>query len=219
MSMDIANLLRRLTLIESDITPVSVKRGLNPQQRSADQLPALFQPRDISPVLGSQTDPDHPMRGKMVGDDVQIDVALTPLEEKIHSVEEDIVDKVRRDLNSYLDALRTTTAPDRKLVQKAKQGIGMNMDEDPTVSTPPPAYTPEPTVNPTMPESAVTTIAMEDGKTCEVYGDADRGYEIGHSGRRLKTRFKTLEQATMAVEMYKRRCAGLAQDRDYLDEA
>jgi hypothetical protein len=217
--MDIANLLRRLTLIESDITPVSVKRGLNPQQRSADQLPALFQPRDISPVLGSQTDPDHPMRGKMVGDDVQIDVALTPLEEKIHSVEEDIVDKVRRDLNSYLDALRTTTAPDRKLVQKAKQGIGMNMDEDPTVSTPPPAYTPEPTVNPTMPESAVTTIAMEDGKTCEVYGDADRGYEIGHSGRRLKTRFKTLEQATMAVEMYKRRCAGLAQDRDYLDEA
>ena len=80
MSMDIANLLRRLTLIESDITPVSVKRGLNPQQRSADQLPALFQPRDISPVLGSRTDPDHPMKGKMVGDDVQIAVAQTPLE-------------------------------------------------------------------------------------------------------------------------------------------
>lgn len=219
MSMDIANLLRRLTLIESDTTPVSVKRGLNPQQRSADQLPALFQPRDISPVLGSRTDPDHPMKGKMVGDDVQIAVAQTPLEAQMHYVEEDMLEKVRRDLNSYLDALRTTTAPDRKLVQKAKQGIGMTVDEDPTESEPPAAYTPEPVVNPVMPESAVTVIAMEDGRTCEVYGDADRGYEIGHSGRRLNTRFKTLEQATMAVEMYKRRCAGLAQDRDYLDEA
>ena len=217
--MYIANLLRRLTLIESDTTPVSVRRGLNPQQRSADQLPALFQPRDISPVLGSDTDPEHPMRGKMVGDDVQIDVAQTPLEAQMHHVEEDIVEKVRRDLNSYLDALRTTTAPDRKLVQKAKQGIGMNMDEDPTESEPPAAYVPEPTVNPIMPESAVTTIAMEDGRTCEVYGDADRGYEIGHSGRKLKTRFKTLEQATLAVEMYRRRCAEAAQDRDYLDEA
>jgi hypothetical protein len=155
----------------------------------------------------------------MVGDDVQIDVAQTPLEAQMHHVEEDIVEKVRRDLNSYLDALRTTTAPDRKLVQKAKQGIGMNMDEDPTESEPPAAYVPEPTVNPIMPESAVTTIAMEDGRTCEVYGDADRGYEIGHSGRKLKTRFKTLEQATLAVEMYRRRCAEAAQDRDYLDEA
>jgi hypothetical protein len=155
----------------------------------------------------------------MVGDDVQIAVAQTPLEEKMHSVEEDIVDKVRRDLNSYLDTLRDTARPDRKLVQKAKQGIGMNMDEDPTESEPAAAYTPEPVVNPVMPESAVTKIAMEDGRTCEVYGDEDRGYEIGHSGRRLNTRFKTLEQATMAIEMYRRRCASEAQGRDYLDEA
>lgn len=218
MSSDIANLLQRLTLIESDVTPVSVKQGLNPQQQSADQLPALFQPKSIR-ALGSDTDPNHPMQGKMVGDDVQIDVAQTPLEEKMHDVEESMLDRVRRDLNSYLDTLQDTVRPDRKLVQKAKQGIGMSMDEDPTESEPAAAYTPEPVVNPVMPESAVTTIAMEDGKTCEVYGDADRGYEIGHSGRRLASRFKTLEQATMAIEMYRRRCAGLAQSRDYLDEA
>jgi hypothetical protein len=66
---------------------------------------------------------------------------------------------------------------------------------------------------------AVTKIAMEDGRTCEVYGDTDRGFEIGHNGRRLKNRFKTLEQATLAIEIYQRRCAGQAQNRDYLDEA
>jgi hypothetical protein len=218
VSSDIANLLQRLTLIEGATTPVSVRQGLNPQQRSVDQLPALFQPKSIR-ALGSKTDPDHPMRGKMVGDDVQIAVAQTPLEEKMHSVEEDIVDKVRRDLNSYLDTLRDTARPDRKLVQKAKQGIGMSMDEDPTESEPAAAYTPEPVVNPVMPESAVTKIAMEDGRTCEVYGDENRGYEIGHAGRRLNTRFTTLEQATMAIEMYRRRCASEAQGRDYLDEA
>jgi hypothetical protein len=219
MSSSIADLLRRLTLIESDITPVSVKSGLNAQQKSVDQLPALFRPKNIR-ALGSATDPEHPMRHNMVGDDLQIDVAQSPLEEKMHGVEEEIVDKVRRDLNSYLDALRNTTQPDRRLVKKAKQGVGIrSMDEDPTQSEPPPAYTPEPTINPVMPESAVTKIAMEDGRTCEVYGDTDRGFEIGHNGRRLKNRFKTLEQATLAIEIYQRRCAGQAQNRDYLDEA
>jgi hypothetical protein len=212
MSSDIANLLQRLTLIERATTPVSVKQGLNPQQRSADQLPALFQPKKIR-ALGGDTDPAHPMRGQMVGDDVQIAVAQTPLEEKMHDVEESMLDRVRRDLNNYLDTLRDTARPDRKLVQKAKQGIGMNMDEDPAESEP------GPVANSVMPESAVTKIAMEDGRTCEVYGDEDRGYEIGHAGRRLNTRFKTLEQATMAIEMYRRRCASEAQGRDYLDEA
>ena len=216
MSSDIAQLLRRLTLIESDITPVSVRKGLNPQQKSADQLPALFQPKGIK-VLGSRTDPEHPMHGKMVGDDVQMDVAQTPLESAMQDVEEDMLERVRRDLNSYLDALKSADQPRRDLVQKAKQGIGI--DEDPTESEPPAAATPEPMIDPVMPESAVTTIALEDGRTCEVYGDTDRGYEIGHGGRRLSSRFATLEQATMAVEMFKRRHPGRPQNSDYLDEA
>jgi hypothetical protein len=216
MSSDIAQLLRRLTLIESDVTPVSVKKGLNPQQKSADQLPALFQPKGIK-VLGSETDPEHPMHGKMVGDDVQIDVAQTPLESAMQDVEEDMLERVRRDLNSYLDALKSADQPRRDLVQKAKQNIGI--DEDPTESEPPAAATPAPIADPVMPESAVTTIALEDGRTCEVYGDTHRGYEIGHGSHRLSSRFATLEQATLAVEMFKRRCAKPAQDPDYLDEA
>jgi hypothetical protein len=221
MSSDISQLLRRLTLIENDLTPVAVKHGLNPQQKSADQLPALFKPKGIK-VLGSRTDPKHPMHGKMVGDDVQIDVAQTPLESTMKDVEEDMLERVRKDLNSYLDTLKNTTKLDRQLVNKAKQSIGADestVEEDPTQSEPAASYVPEPTINPVMPESAVTVVAMEDGRSCEIYGDQARGFEVGHSGRRLKTRFKTLEQATMAVEMYKRRCAAEAQDPDYLDEA
>ena len=67
MSLDISNLLKRLTLIENDLTPVAVRQGLNPQQKSADQLPALFQPKKIR-ALGSGTDPQHPMDGYMVGE-------------------------------------------------------------------------------------------------------------------------------------------------------
>jgi hypothetical protein len=221
MSSDIAKLLRQLTLIEGTTTPVSVQRGLNPQQQSVDQLPALFRPKKIR-VLSSPTDPEHPMRDKMVGDDVQIDVAQTPLEEVMNSIEETMLDKVQQDLNSYLNALKDTTKLDRRLVDKAKRSIDTTeqaVEEDPTQSKPAADYKPAPTINPVMPESAVTVVAMEDGRSCEIYGDQSRGFEVGHNGRRLKSRFKTLEQATMAVEMYKKRCAAEAQNTDYLDEA
>ena len=32
-------------------------------------MPALFNPKKISPVLGSKKDPQHPMRKYMVGDE------------------------------------------------------------------------------------------------------------------------------------------------------
>jgi hypothetical protein len=217
MSSDISQILQRLTLIENNLTPDSVKKGLNSQQKSADQLPALFKPKKIQ-ALGSKADPDHPMHNKMVGDDVQISVAQTPLEEVMTSVEEDMLEKVKQDLNSYLEKLQDKNKLDRRLVNKAKRSIDP-VDEDPTQSEPMPAYEPTPTINPTMPESAITTVAMEDGRSCEIYGDQNQGFEIGHNGRRLKTRFNTLEQATMAVEMYKKRCAADAQHTDYLDEA
>jgi hypothetical protein len=92
MSQDIRDLLGRLTAIaESDVTPAAVKSGLNAQQRRADQLPALFRPHHID-VLKNPTDPQHPMKGKAVGS----------LEERMGEIEEDMVGKIRRDLNDYL---------------------------------------------------------------------------------------------------------------------
>lgn len=66
MTSDIRSILERMAAIESGITPVAVKKGLNAQQKSVDQLPALFRPRRIR-ALGAKTDPQHPMHGKLVG--------------------------------------------------------------------------------------------------------------------------------------------------------
>lgn len=63
MSDDIKKILARL---DEALTPTSVKKGLNPQQRSVPQLPADFQPRKIR-ALGAATDPRHPMTGLAVG--------------------------------------------------------------------------------------------------------------------------------------------------------
>ncbi len=67
MSNDIRNLLSKIDqLSEGDITPVSVKHGLNPQQDKAPQMPALFKPKSIS-VLGAKKDPEHPAKKFFVG--------------------------------------------------------------------------------------------------------------------------------------------------------
>ena len=72
MSNDIRDILARLDVLENQLTPTGVKHGLNPQQKSVPQLPALFKPKHIS-VLGAKTDPEHPMHGYMVGDSIERD--------------------------------------------------------------------------------------------------------------------------------------------------
>jgi hypothetical protein len=57
-SADIRSILDRLaTVEEGKLTPVNVKHGLNKQQKSVDQLPALFKPKDISPTLNQKALP------------------------------------------------------------------------------------------------------------------------------------------------------------------
>ena len=104
MSQDIKNLLLRLTTIqEGDTTPVSVKSGLNAQQRKANQLPALFRPHTIA-VLNSPEPPQHPMKGRAVGS----------LEERMGEIEEDMVGQIRRDLNDYLQDIEQRVHDDGK---------------------------------------------------------------------------------------------------------
>ena len=66
MSNDIRDIIERLAILEGRVTPTTVKSGLNPQQKSVPQLPALFKPKHIS-VLQNKTDPEHPMHDYAVG--------------------------------------------------------------------------------------------------------------------------------------------------------
>ena len=67
----------------------------------------------------------------------------------------------------------------------------------------------------------VKIITLEDGTCLECWGDQSRGFEIRHQGRILPSRFGNLDEAEMAVEMFRAHRRGLPQDpsEDYLEEA
>ena len=87
----IYSILERINAIESELTPVGVKHGLNKQQQSVKQMPALFKPRDISPVLTAKKDPKHPADGYLVG-----------ASESQGMASEEVLSQVRRGLADYL---------------------------------------------------------------------------------------------------------------------
>lgn len=99
--MEIARLLKNLDTIAER---AQKGNNLNADQNQAHQLPALFRPKHIR-ALTNPTDPQHPAKDYFVGDDIQIGVGETPLEEMMHRVEEDMLNKTRRDLSQYLDML------------------------------------------------------------------------------------------------------------------
>jgi hypothetical protein len=242
MSNDIRSILDRLATVESKTTPVAVKSGLNAQQRGVPQLPALFKPRDISPVLKSKKDPQHPMKGEFVGDSVE--PARNALEEAMQAVEEDMLGKVKRDFVDYLERLEDKNKIDKALVHKAKQELDIEdpIEEDPTQSEPAGVAPPAPAQDPVLPEGdiedselahdvdqtvmsqavaaeqPVKTVAMEDGAVLEIYGDQGRGFEVRHGGRSLPTRFPNIDHADMAVKLFQRRRKKADLNQDYLEE-
>lgn len=240
MTNDIRALLQRITAIEGRLTPVMPGSGLNPQQKSVDQLPALFRPKTISPTLTKKPYQKHPMDGKLVGGE-SARPPIAALDEAMQDVEEDILTKVKKDLEVYLDKLdhhlhqddgnRKQQTPDldrltrkqqidRDLVLKAKRAVqDPSMLEDPTQQELSVHVPPQPQVNPTLPESpAVKTYAMANGTVIEAHGDKQQGFELRHGQRSLPTRFDSLDHADMAVKLFQRRLANNQISKDYVDE-
>jgi hypothetical protein len=229
MNDDIGKILNRLRMIESDVTPVSVKHGLNPQQKSVPQLPALFKPENISPVLTNQTQ-KKPLGKNMVGDSKE-PVALA---RHMSEIDEDMLSRVKQDLGQYLDYLeakKDNEIEDKKkhLTQQAAKKV---QDRNPAKPGDQQEYdeTEEPMLSGTAMMSPVSVgecnepvkiIALEDGTCLECWGNDDSGFEIRHGGRVLPSRFGTLDEAEMAVEMFRAHRRGLPQDPsdDYLEEA
>ena len=205
MSADIYQIIQRLAQIEEgQTTPVGVKKGLNPQQQSVPQLPALFKPQKIS-TLTNTTDPEHPMKDHFVGED-RVNEA---------DVSEDLLARAQR-LGDYLDSVEQEIRsrelqqrqPDTREVQKKSTDTGnLKAPKAKAVESAP-----------------VKTITLENGRVCEIHGDESQGFGIRHSGRDLKSRFEQLEHAVIACEMFNARLrAGAASkaepvDTDYIEE-
>lgn len=215
MSNEIKDILQKLQLIEGEITPVGVKGNLNRQQKSVDQLPAEFHPKDID-VLGAKTDPQHPAKNYFVGAESK------ELEEA--SVDEDVLSRVKKGLNDYLKKVESeikgdSDLKDRKADDRDLQKPNKSKDRDllPKITG---------TISDTPTSSPVKTFHFEDGRICEIHGDESQGFSIKHMDRVLPSRFNKLNDAEIAMQMYQARCRDRAQEAisnmtnpDYVDEA
>jgi hypothetical protein len=227
MNHDIANILDRLRMIESEVTPVSVNHGLNRQQKSVPQLPALFKPENISPVLGSDNQ-KKPLGKNMVGDSMKSSMLARHMSE----IDEDMLSRVKQDLGQYLDYLEAKKDDDiadkkKHLVRLAAQQV---QDRNPAKAGNQDEYseTQEPMLSGTammtpasVGESTLAkTFTMEDGTCLECHGDDDSGFEIRLGDRVLPSRFRSMDDAEMAVNMFRAHRGGQPQDPsdDYLEE-
>ena len=230
---EIYTIMQRLALIESTITPDNVSKGLNAQQKSVPQMPALFKMPDQGPVLGGDPNKKAPSAGYMVGSSESVENDEEALEEAVTS--EDKLDKVKKSFADHLDSIadekKDTDLKDRvkvvrdlgKRPEKDASIVAKKVTavaEDPTDENPIVQMPTAPIQEPTYAESApVKTIALEDGRSCEIHGDERNGFEIRHAGRAMKSRFKNLDQAQMALEMYMARKRQQDESADYIEEA
>ena len=226
MSDDIRSILDRLATVEG---------RLSPAQQKVPQLPALFKPRHIR-ALGAKTDPAHPMDGYMVGDSVE--PTKTALEEAMAEIEEDMLSKVKKDLTQYLDRLEKKVSISRDLKDialdavergEAEEGVEEEIDTDPAAMQGPSdpgdtevAHAAELDVANTLsaPQAPVATFEMADGTSIECHGDDNSGYELRRGQRALPSRFRSLDDAGMAVKLYQARKQKQQRnsDADYIEE-
>lgn len=227
MSHDIRDILDKITAIESRLTPVAVKRGLNSQQQSVDQLPALFKPKSASPALSGDYSVRNATRGYMVGEEDDADESLPDkksLQEQMVEIEEDMLSRIKKDLTVYLDTLEKKQRIDRELKDKAVDAVKRGqaeedaVEEDPTAQDSMVTEPPAPMQDPTLPESAaVKTFDIGPGITVEAFGDEQQGFGIRRGQRILPTRFPSLDQAEIAVNLFRGRQRA-ETDKDYLEE-
>jgi hypothetical protein len=157
---------------------------------------------------------------------------MKKLQEEMTEIEEDMLSKVKKDLTNYLDMLEKKVRVDRDLRDKAVDAVEKGqaeeddevaqepVEEDPTTqdmqSEPPP---PPQEDSITAESFAVKTVTMEDGNMLEIHGDQGRGFEIRRSGKCMPSRFRSLDEAEMAIELFRNRRKSISTNQDYLDEA
>lgn len=236
MSNDIRDIIERLAILEGRITPVDVKHGLNADQKAAKQLPALFKPK-TQKILGGDPNAKNPMDGWLVGDSIEYDEeADKEIVEAAKVDEEKLLDKVKKSLTDYLQSVEEKLEKkiDRDLGEKpADRDIGekdknnkdlvateQELEEDPTEEDPVIQDTTPPIQNPTYAESAcVKSMVLENGAMFEIHGNEHTGFEIRHGNRTMKSRFKNIDEAAMAIEMFRARQKKNDESQDYIEEA
>jgi len=222
---DIYSIVERLAILEGRITPANVKHGLNTQQKSVPQMPALFKPK-TQKILGGNPNAKNPMSGYAVGgceEEVESDKEMaedasmtwdgvSPDTKEFTS--EDVLEKVKKSFTDFVKEIEKIQDSDLKDKKNDDNDLRAKDKTDRDLS---PKQVAEHDTN--LPEAApVKTITNECG-LWEVHGDEHTGFEIRHGNRRLPTRFKNLDEAEMALEMFNIRRRRRDEAADYIDEA
>ncbi len=218
---DIYSIVERLRILEE---------GLDKNQRSVNQLGATFKPKTVA-VLTAKQDPKNPMAGKLVGSDESVEREESMLEAEMA---EDVLEKVQRSFKDFIKQAEEqikdsdikekkkedTDLKNKEVKDRALKVKDQPVAEDPTTQeTPGPTMTSAPVTNPTYGESApVKSVALKDDMICEIHGNERDGFEIRRGARSLPTRFKNIEQAELALEMFMARMKRQDESQDYLDE-
>jgi hypothetical protein len=215
---DIYTIVERLRVLEE---------GLDKDQKSVNQLGATFKPKIVS-VLTAKTDPKNPLAGKMVGADESQELgeeASVDVLEKVKQSFADYLKNVADEIKQDTD-LKDKKRDDSDIKQKDRRDrdlIAKVAQEDTelgsALSGEIPAEQPAGEPGVSIKESGpVKTVTNECG-LWEMHGDEHTGFEIRHGNRRLPTRFKNLEEAEMALEMFNARQRKHNEAQDYIDEA
>jgi hypothetical protein len=100
-----------------------------------------------------------------------------------------------------------------------QEDVEDEVNEDPT-SFEPTTDMPAPVETyPTLPESApVKTVTNECG-LWEIHGNEPTGFEIRHGNNAMHSKFKSIDEAVMALEMFAARKKAQDESADYIEEA
>ena len=216
---------------------------------SAEDLRAKLKAlQDIQMNPKTEKDPELKQAVMQRRADLEKEAKARGLSEAMQEVEEDMISKVKKDLNSYLDQLekkmagddgqREKTTPtldklaakdkkDRDLIAKAvdavEQGQSEELDEDPTQDDTQVQLPSLPVEDPVLPECA-SVVTLEDGTLFEIHECGPEEFEIRHAGKALPTRFPNIDHAKMAVDIFKSRKKMQQQQpeqdlsQDYIEE-
>jgi hypothetical protein len=133
----------------------------------------------------------------------------------------------RDDQTPYLDINKRNVITQQPVQTKAEiQAANPISGVTPAATTPTPApkaTTPAPkatTPAPAAPTTPAATFEMADGKSLGCYGDDDQGYELRNGEQALPSRFRSLDDAGMAVKLYRarRQAQRRNSNTDYIEE-
>jgi hypothetical protein len=222
---DIYTIIKRLAVLEGR-PALATKKVLTPQQKSVPQMPALFKMPAQGPVLGGNPNKKAPSAGYMVGSDEGAEPSR-PQSKELTS--EDSLANVKKSFADYLDSitdekndadLKDRIKSDTDLKDKEKKDASIVAKKSPVAAAKQlREKNVEPTAAPMPVSSPVKTVTLEDGRTCEIHGDEHKGFEIRHGGNTMKSRFKNIDHAQIALEMYLARNKQQNDTSDYIEEA